>query len=95
MIILKVGLDYDEEVHNVFGYEICSSLVGVYTMVKTFSVENFKHGRKNDMVVNMATFIHFIFVRGILWRSNFSGNFKPLDKKNLSLQRSPTRGNLF
>ena len=48
-----VGSCYGEEVHrssslgewsNVIGYEMGSSHVGVYTMVETSLVENFKHG---------------------------------------------------
>ena len=32
------------------GYEISSSLAGVYTIAKTSLVENFKHELKNDMI---------------------------------------------
>ena len=38
------------------GYEISSSLAGVYTIAKTSLVENFKHELKNDMIANMTTF---------------------------------------
>jgi hypothetical protein len=41
-------------------------------MVKTFLVENFNHGWKNDMVVNMAT----LFPKGVFWRSSFLDNLR-------------------
>jgi hypothetical protein len=63
-----------------------TSLVGVYTTTKTSLVE---HGWKNDMVANMTTHTSFLLGRRVFWRSNFLGNFKPLDKK-LDLQRTPT-----
>ena len=36
----------------------------------------------------------YIFARGVLWRSSFLGNLKPLDKK-LDLWKTPTRGNFL
>ena len=48
-------------------------------------VENFKHERQNNMVVNMAT----LFARGILRRSSFLDNLKSSDKQ-LGLRRTPT-----
>lgn len=41
--------------------------------------------KENDIVANMAT----LFDRGVLERSSFLGNLKPLDKK-LGLRRTPT-----
>jgi hypothetical protein len=35
-------------------------------------VENFNHGWKNDMVVNMAT----LFAKGVLWRSSLLDSLK-------------------
>jgi len=64
-----------------------SSLVGVYIANKNSLVENFKHGRKPDIVANMATFL----ARTFLWRSSFVGNPEPLDKK-LGPRGTPTRG---
>ena len=55
---------------NMVGYKMGSSLARVYITVKTSQVENFKHGRKNDMVANMAT----LFVRGVLKRSSSLDN---------------------
>ena len=69
------------------GYEMGSSLIGVYTMAKTFLVENFKHKRKIDMDVNMTT----LFDRGVLRRSSFLGNLKSSVKK-LDVRRTPTWG---
>jgi len=59
------------------GYQMGSSPVGVYTLAKTSSMKNSKHERNNDMDVNMAT----VFVRGVLWRSSFLVNLKPLNLK--------------
>ena len=68
------------------GYEMGSSLVGVYTMAKTSPVENFNHEWKNNnMIANMATFL----ARVVLCRSSFLSNLKPSYKK-LDLQRTPT-----
>ena len=67
------------------GYKIGSSPAGVYTMAKTSSMENFKNRWKIDVAINMAT----LFARGVLQRSSFSYNLKPLDKK-LDLSRTPT-----
>ena len=59
-------MGYSEEVHwsrslgewsNIVGYEMEILMVGVYTTAKTFAVENFKHGRNHDMVVNMTTLL--------------------------------------
>lgn len=36
------------------GWDMSSSLAGVYTTTKIVSVETFKHGWENNMVVNMA-----------------------------------------
>ena len=68
------------------GYEISSSLAGVYTIAKTSLVENFKHELKNDMIANMTT---FFFAREVPRGLSFLGNFKPSDKK-LDFQRTPT-----
>ena len=68
------------------GYEMGSSPTRVYNMAKTSPVENFKHGWKNDTIVNMAT----LFARGVLRGSSFKGNLKPLGKK-LDLQSSDRR----
>ena len=62
-------------------------MAGMYTATKTSLVENFKHEWKNDMDANMAN----LFFRGVLWRSSFLGNLKPLDNK-LDLQETPTWG---
>ena len=59
------------------GNDMGLSVAGVYTTTKTFTMENFKHGWKNDMAANMAT----PFARGVLWRSSFLGRLKPLNKK--------------
>jgi hypothetical protein len=40
----------------------------VYTTGKTSPVENFKHGRKNDMDANMAT----LFAKGTLGQENLT-----------------------
>jgi hypothetical protein len=66
------------------GYRM-SQVARVHTMAKTSTMENFKHGCKNDIAPNMAT----LYARGVLWRSSCLGNLKPLDKK-LGLQRTPT-----
>ena len=58
-------------------YEMGSSLVKVYTMAKTFLVENVSMNDKIDMVTNLAT----LFARGVHWRSSVLGNLKPPDKK--------------
>ena len=71
---------------NLIGSKMNHSSVGVYTASKTFPVDNFKHGWKNDMVVIMGAH----FANGILHRSSFLGNLKPLDKK-LGLHRTPPR----
>jgi hypothetical protein len=51
--IMRTSLDSNEEVHrsrvlrewsNMIGYEMGSSRATVYTMAKTFPLENFKHG---------------------------------------------------
>ena len=74
------------ELSNMIGHEISSSLVKVYTTTKTSSLKNFKDGCKNDMGANMATF----FARGgVLQRSSFLGNLKPLGKK-LDLHKTST-----
>jgi hypothetical protein len=71
-----------------------SSLVGVYTTTKIFSVENFKHEwKKWHGLPTWQTFL-FLWARGVLWRSNFWGNLEPLNKK-LDLVRTPTRGILI
>jgi hypothetical protein len=84
--MLRAGLNYGEEVHhsrisgewsNMIGFGMNSSLAKVYTTPKTFAEENSKHGWKNDMVVNMATF----FVREVLQRSSLLNNLKLSDKK--------------
>ena len=36
-----------------------SSLACVYNITKTFLVENFKFGWKNDMAINMASFFRY------------------------------------
>ena len=72
------------------GYEMGSSLAGVYTITKTFPVEIFRHEWKNDMDAIVAT----LFARGLLWRSSFLGNLKPSHKK-LDFQRTPTWGNIL
>ena len=61
-----------------------SSPAGVYTTVDTSPVENFNNGLKNGIVANMATFIG-----GVLQRSSFLGNLKPLYKK-LGMHITPT-----
>jgi hypothetical protein len=58
---------------NIIAYKMGSSHVGVYTMAKTPPMKNFKHGWKNDMATNMATFI----VRGVLQRSSFLSKLNP------------------
>ena len=50
-----------------------------------YMVKNFKHGWKNDVVVNMVT----LFVEGVFRRLSFSGNLKPSDT-TLGLQNTPT-----
>ena len=72
------------------GYEMDFSPTKVYTMAKTSLVKNFKDGWKNDMDANMAT----RFARGVLWKSRFLGNLKPLNKK-LGLHITPTRDIIF
>jgi len=62
---VRARLDDGEEVHrvknlggwrDVIGCEMGSSPIRVYTTTKIFfSVENFKHGWKGDMVATMAT----------------------------------------
>ena len=54
------------------GYKMGSSRVGVHTIAKTFPVEIFNHGWKNDMVANMAT----LSAKGVSWRSSILGNLK-------------------
>ena len=80
------NLDCGEEVHrsrilgewsNMTSYKMFVPKDEAYTTAMTSPVENFKHGWKYDMGVNLAT----LFTKGILWRSSFLGNFKPLDKK--------------
>jgi hypothetical protein len=53
LMILRVNLDYSEEVHfsrtsgewsNMIGCKTSSSPAGDYTTVKTSPMENFKHG---------------------------------------------------
>ena len=58
-------------------YGMGSLPAGVYIMTMTFSVHNFEHEWKNDVVVNTVT----LFVRGVLWMSSFLGHLKPLNKK--------------
>ena len=94
-LYIRVGLDYDEEVHQsiILGDgAIClatkwpgSSPVGVYAMAKTFIVKNFKHGWKHDVDANMTTH----FTREILRRSSFLGNLESSNMK-LDLWRTPT-----
>ena len=67
------------------GYKMESSSASAHTTTKTYRVENFKHGYKNDMVANMAT----LLLAGFLHRSRFSGNLK-LSNNKLVLQRPPT-----
>jgi hypothetical protein len=83
---LKAGLDCNEEVHrarilgewsNMIGYIMGFSSFVVYARAWNSPVVNGKHGWKNDMVANMATF----FCSGSSMRSSFLGNLKPLDKK--------------
>jgi hypothetical protein len=50
------------EWRNKIGYEMGFSWARVSTMAKTSLVENFKHGWRIDMIVNMATF----FITGVL-----------------------------
>jgi hypothetical protein len=38
-----------EQYNEMIGYEMGSSLVEVYTLVKTSPVDNFKHELRNDM----------------------------------------------
>ena len=91
---LRVGVDYGEELHrsrilgersNMIAYKVGSSPARVYTMAKTSQVENFNHGWKNDLAINMAT----PFARGVLQRSSFLDNLKPSNKK-LGLQTEYT-----
>jgi hypothetical protein len=54
-------------------YIMGPSSAGVYTMSKTFMVENSKDGWKNDMDANMV----MNFARGVFQRSSLLGNLKP------------------
>ena len=54
-------------------------------------VENFKHEWKNDMVVNMATFLAW----GLLYKSNFLNNLKSSYKKLGLLENSNLRHFFF
>ena len=59
-----------------------SSPAGVYTMVKTFPVENFKHGWNNGMVADMASlFFARVFFGGQVSRA--ASNLLPLENPNL------------
>ena len=96
---LRADLDYGEEVQqsrtlgewaNLIGYKMGSSLAKVYTLTKISMVENFKHGWKIDMVVNMPT----LFAKEVLWKSSFLGNLKP-SNKNLGLRRTLNWGILL
>jgi hypothetical protein len=44
---------------TMIGYEMDTSPVGVYVVVKTSPVDNFEHGRENDTVVSMVIYIFF------------------------------------
>lgn len=88
-----VNLDCSEQVHwskklgewnTVIDHIMGLSLVGIYIMDKTSSVENFKQIWKNDIVANIATF----FARGIRWWSSFLGNIKSSYKKFKPLENS-------
>ena len=65
-----------------------SSTVGVYIVVKSSLVENFKHECKNDMVDQYGN----TFFRGVksLWRSSFLG-LQPLGHETWSLENSNLR----
>ena len=39
------------------GYKMGSTSARVYTMAKTYMMDNFKHGWKNDMATNMASLV--------------------------------------
>ena len=77
------GLDYGEEVHhsrvggewsNMLGYEMDSSLAGIYTLVKEFLWWRISSmNEKNDMDASMVTF----FARGLLRVPSFLGNHNP------------------
>ena len=58
------------------GSERGSSPALIHNKAKTFPVENFEAWMKDDMDANMAT----LLAGGILHRSSFLGNLKPLDK---------------
>ena len=92
--ISRANSNYGEEVHrsrisgewsNMIGYEMGSSPARVSTMAKTSLVENFKHERKDNMDINMAT----LFAREVLQRSCFLDNLKPSDKKP-DLHKTPS-----
>ena len=89
----RASLDYIEEVPRSrivgirstrIGYEIGSSLAGVYTTSKTFSREPQAWTKNNNMIGNMA----MLFAWGTFRWSSFLDNLKPLDKK-LGIWRTP------
>jgi hypothetical protein len=62
------------------GFEMGSSLAGLYTMAKISPVKKFKIGLKNDMVANMATF----FCSGSSLKVKFLGQPQILREENLA-----------
>ena len=63
---LRADFDHNEEMHQstplgewsiMFGYEMGSSLAGIFTTVKTSLVKNFKHELENDVVATGNIFV--------------------------------------
>jgi hypothetical protein len=65
------------------GCEMGSLPTRVYISATTSPVKNFKHGWKNDVVVNMEIF----FAGEILRKLGFLGNFKYMTPKSVSCSK--------
>ena len=50
------------------GYDMSVSLAGGYVVAEVLGMEDFEHGWRNDVVVEMAA---FFLARGVLWWSSF------------------------